>query len=193
MSGDSIEENVHYCNIQERNGLIYITLWDNTYIGGFLPCKDDKFSVALLSEKDFLDMQKRYNFSNDGLQELFKLMIVTAHLWIKQEHAIRVYRKRYLKLRTELRKLINIQMEQISEDSIRIFERRLRKLTPKEKEILNLYAKGKKNPDILQLLGVQETTLKFHSKNIYTKLGVKNRRELLLFIQKLNKNQILSH
>ena len=53
------------------------------------------------------------------------------------------------------------------------------KLTPKETEILELLAKGRNGAYIRDKLGISEHTVKFHLRNIYGKLGVKNRQELL--------------
>ena len=37
--------------------------------------------------------------------------------------------------------------------------------------------------DIISQLGITENTLKYHNKNIYSKLGVKTRKELLQYIE----------
>jgi DNA-binding CsgD family transcriptional regulator len=38
---------------------------------------------------------------------------------------------------------------------------------------------GKSTKDILTELNIKENTLKFHNKNIYSKLGVSSRKELI--------------
>ena len=50
-------------------------------------------------------------------------------------------------------------------------------LTSMERRILLLYAKGNTTEEILEKLGITSNTLKFHSRNIYRKLGVKSRQE----------------
>lgn len=52
-------------------------------------------------------------------------------------------------------------------------------LTPSESEIFKLYLKGKQTKEILEILCITENTLKYHNKNIYSKLGVINRKELI--------------
>ena len=52
-------------------------------------------------------------------------------------------------------------------------------LTPKETEILELLAKGRNGAYIRDKLAISEHTVKFHLRNIYSKLAVKNRQELL--------------
>ncbi len=57
---------------------------------------------------------------------------------------------------------------------------RLCTLTPTEREIYSLYLKGKTTKEIMTELNIKENTLKYHNKNIYSKLGVSSRKELLL-------------
>ena len=52
-------------------------------------------------------------------------------------------------------------------------------LTPTEKEIYRLYLDGKSTKDIMATLNITENTLKYHNRNIYSKLGVSSRKQLL--------------
>lgn len=52
-------------------------------------------------------------------------------------------------------------------------------LTAREKEILAMLLKGKSNKDISDLMFVSTETVKTHLQNIYRKLGVKSRMEVL--------------
>jgi DNA-binding CsgD family transcriptional regulator len=52
-------------------------------------------------------------------------------------------------------------------------------LTPRETEILQLILKGRNNPYIRESLNISPNTLKFHLKNLYQKLAVNNRQDLL--------------
>ena len=49
------------------------------------------------------------------------------------------------------------------------------KLTKSEKEIINLISNGMSNSEISEYLNIKIDTVKFHTKNIYSKLNVKNR------------------
>ena len=53
-------------------------------------------------------------------------------------------------------------------------------LTPREKEILYLLLTGKSNAEIGEEENISKNTLKTHIRNIYGKMGVKNRTELLM-------------
>ncbi len=51
------------------------------------------------------------------------------------------------------------------------------RLTPREKEVWKLLSNGASNAEISKNLFVSESTVKFHIRNIFHKLGVKNRVE----------------
>ncbi|MFW6113627.1 MAG: response regulator [Actinomycetota bacterium] len=52
-------------------------------------------------------------------------------------------------------------------------------LTPKEEEVLRLLVQGLGNREMAERLYVSSNTLKFHLKNIYAKLGVHSRTEVI--------------
>ena len=58
------------------------------------------------------------------------------------------------------------------------------RISEREKEILQLILKGKTNKDIEDSLFISIKTVKSHIYNVYRKMGVKNRLELINFIQK---------
>lgn len=82
-----------------------------------------------------------------------------------------------------LEKAIEKKLESVDPDSYQMFIDNLATLTPKEEDIFNLYVQGCSTKDIISQLGITENTLKYHNKNIYSKLGVKTRKELLQYIE----------
>ena len=52
-------------------------------------------------------------------------------------------------------------------------------LTDRETEVLHLISRGMSNADIAEKIFVSTNTVKYHIKNIYLKLDVKNRVEAL--------------
>lgn len=82
-----------------------------------------------------------------------------------------------------LEKAIEKKLESVDPDSYQMFVDNLATLAPKEKDIFNLYVQGCSTKDIISRLGITENTLKYHNKNIYSKLGVKTRKELLQYIE----------
>ena len=61
----------------------------------------------------------------------------------------------------------------------KLFVQGLGTLTPTEKAIYDLYLNGKSTKEILATLNIKENTLKFHNKNLYSKLGVSSRKALI--------------
>ncbi len=53
-------------------------------------------------------------------------------------------------------------------------------LTPTERIIYTSYLEGKSTKEIMAELDIKENTLKYHNKNIYSKLGVSSRKQLVM-------------
>jgi DNA-binding NarL/FixJ family response regulator len=54
-------------------------------------------------------------------------------------------------------------------------------LTPRELQVIGALSDGQTNKDIGSTFGISEYTVKHHLTNVYDKLGVYNRVELVLF------------
>ena len=63
----------------------------------------------------------------------------------------------------------------------------LHKLTPSENTIYHYYLNGKATKEIMKELNITENTLKYHNKNIYSKLGVSSRKKLVEIAAELKK------
>ncbi len=61
------------------------------------------------------------------------------------------------------------------------FRRGIKDLTESERKVFDYYLKGKRVKEIAELAGVKESTIRFHNRNIYSKLGVNSLKQLLLF------------
>ena len=57
---------------------------------------------------------------------------------------------------------------------------KIENLSSREREIFNLIAIGKSNKEIANDVNISVNTVKFHVKNIYGKLNIKNRKEVLI-------------
>ena len=64
----------------------------------------------------------------------------------------------------------------------------LKELTPTEQTIYDYYINGKNTSEIMIALNIKENTLKFHNKNIYGKLNVSSRKQLLDIYKQLNQS-----
>ncbi len=66
------------------------------------------------------------------------------------------------------------------------FEQSIPTLTHTEKMIYDFYLEGKSTKEIMAQLDITENTLKYHNKNIYSKLGVSSRKKLLEIARAIN-------
>ncbi|MBR2027836.1 MAG: hypothetical protein IKA10_02450 [Oscillospiraceae bacterium] len=67
----------------------------------------------------------------------------------------------------------------INTERIEIFVLGLNTLTPTEKVIYDAYIARVTSKEIMANMNIKESTLKYHNRNLYSKLGVSNRKELL--------------
>jgi len=67
----------------------------------------------------------------------------------------------------------------ISSEMMEYFAQGLDTLTSQERQIYEAYLSGTSTKDIMIELNIKENTLKFHNKNLYSKLGVSSRKQLL--------------
>lgn len=73
------------------------------------------------------------------------------------------------------------RQQEIDPDDFQYFLKGIHQLTPTERKVFDLYLDGKNAKEILTILNITENTLKFHNKNIYNKLGVSSRKQLLRY------------
>lgn len=72
---------------------------------------------------------------------------------------------------------------EITAEQISMFKAGMAVLTKTERAIFKMYTDGDSTKDIMSALDIKENTLKYHNKNIYGKLGVKSRKQLLLIFK----------
>ena len=87
----------------------------------------------------------------------------------------------YRLAQNEILHLTEDQKKKIVLEDYDYFICNLKTLTPAESRIYELYLEGKTAQEIAAILGIQENTMKYHNKNIYGKLGVSSRKQLLRF------------
>lgn len=74
-------------------------------------------------------------------------------------------------------------------EKIELFQKGISTLTVTEKMIFDLYLEGNGTKDVLAKMNIKENTLKYHNKNIYGKLGVSSRKQLLEIANKISVNK----
>ena len=76
--------------------------------------------------------------------------------------------------------------DEADRDRYQLFVEGVEKLTNTERAIYESYLKRITTKEIMATLGIKENTLKFHNKNIYSKLSVSSRKELVEIYKKEN-------
>lgn len=99
----------------------------------------------------------------------------------QQQHEMERVQGEHEKAQTEIARLAYSRKQEIDPDSYRLFLDSLHTLTPTERTIFDFYLDGKSAKEILAIMGIKENTLKYHNRNIYDKLGVSSRKQLLRY------------
>lgn len=90
-------------------------------------------------------------------------------------------RSEHEKAQTEISRLAYARKTEIDPDSYRLFLDNLRTLTATERIVFDHYLDGRSAKEIMEIMGIKEPTLKYHNRNIYGKLGISSRKELLRY------------
>lgn len=83
------------------------------------------------------------------------------------------------RIQTEFDKLAYNRKKEVHPDDYEYFRQSLIQLTKTEKIIFEMYLDGKKSDDIMAAMNIKPSTLKYHNHNIYEKLGVTSRKQLI--------------
>ena len=68
---------------------------------------------------------------------------------------------------------------EVSDEVLQMYKLGLKNLTKTERYVYDAYVDGKSTKEVMTMLNIKENTLKFHNKNIYSKLGVSSRKQLV--------------
>lgn len=80
----------------------------------------------------------------------------------------------------ELKRLAYSRKKEVDPDDYESFRRGIQDLTETERRVFEYYLQGKTVKEITELMGVKESTIRFHNRNIYVALGVNSLKQLLL-------------
>ena len=81
----------------------------------------------------------------------------------------------------EIARLAYSRKNEVDPDDYEQFLMGVKTLTQMERTVFEHYLAGKMVKDIVELLGIKESTVRFHNRNIYSKLGVNSLKQLLLY------------
>ena len=126
------------------------------------------------------ELQRQYDDLQATLQEQSRHLTERMELLQKEKEEAE---RQYASAQHIMQGYQNKDMPPIDEDSYNMFVNNLSQLTAKERAIFDLYLAGLVPKEVTAKLGITENTIKYHNKNIYGKLGVKSRKELLQCIK----------
>lgn len=92
-------------------------------------------------------------------------------------------------VKTDNARLAYLRKDEVDPDSYALFLECMRSLSKRERAVFDLYVEGKTAKEIAEILGITDNGLKYHNKNIYSKLGVSSRKELLRYVAILKQDQ----
>ncbi len=87
--------------------------------------------------------------------------------------------ERHDEAQRQLARLAYSRKSEVDPADYEAFRNGLHELTETERRVFDYYLAGKSVKEIIELMGVRETTIRFHNRNIYAKLGVKSLKQLL--------------
>lgn len=79
----------------------------------------------------------------------------------------------------ELRRLAYSRKNEVDPEDYAHFRRGIQELTATERRVFDYYLEGRTVKEITELMGVKESTIRFHNRNIYSALGVNSLKQLL--------------
>ena len=89
--------------------------------------------------------------------------------------------EKYESAQAEIARLAYDRKQEVDPADYQRFLHGVGTLTPTERRIFAYYLSGKSVRDILAIASIKESTLRYHNKNIYSKLGVNSLKQLLRY------------
>ncbi len=89
----------------------------------------------------------------------------------------------------KISRLAYSRKNEVDPDDYANFIMGMKTLTPMERAVFEHYLAGKKVKEIVEIFDIKESTVRFHNRNIYSKLGVNSLRQLLLYASIMNSEE----
>ena len=192
------------------SGLTQFTGSDCTYVGISELCALNENNACQLAVCIPQNDYQRWVFAGSLQMILIGLLLaffvtiscVTFHRRIltptlqQIEEESRAFRQRMAELQqerqqmqTELTRLADVCKNDADTMDFEHFMEGLPKLTKTERRIFDCYAAGLRSRDIMEQLEIKDSTLRFHNRNIYAKLGINSLKQLQQYIAVLHSDK----
>ena len=147
--------------------------------------KDNGSDSEQLNIREFDDLfdyiEKKSSVLEEQLRSLKEAKQAAEEEAARAREAYEKALEEYELAKNEIQHLSEESKTEIVLEDYEYFLCNLKTLTPQEMRIHELYAEGKATAEIAALIGIKENTMKYHNKNIYSKLGVSSRKQFLRF------------
>ncbi|MNY13359.1 Transcriptional regulatory protein DegU [compost metagenome] len=156
---------------------------------------DGKISEMHVMDRKFLEKDQSNQTETFFWEKIFGLFSFVGIAFVGTFYIVksrRNFRKDKLKMESEI-ELMKSDVSSYSQENHsnerfvnpQSISENFEKLTDRQKELLQLIADGFSNKEIADKLFISESTVKYHIKNIYSILGLKDRKD---FFRKLSQN-----
>lgn len=108
---------------------------------------------------------------------------------IRMQNTLEQVNIEHSKAMQEIARLAYSRKTEVDPDDYEQFVSGVKTLTQMERTVFDLYLAGKKVKEIVELLNIKESTVRFHNRNIYSKLGVNSLKQLLLYASVMNHDE----
>ncbi len=139
--------------------------------------------------------QKEYGTSDTSIAEIDDLFAFLAEQDRINEAALEKIKAENADAKASLKQMYSEQQENRQQIQRLAYSRKtevdpydyenfllgIKELTETERKVFDYYLQGKTVKDIMELLEVKESTIRFHNRNIYSKLQVTSLKQLLRF------------
>lgn len=146
-----------------------------------------RFLSPLLKGLDQIRKQEHANASSSiaEIDDIFESLTQKDKLNDVRMEALRRERDEHAAVlestKAEIDRLSYCRKKEVDPDDFEFFKNGIHSLTKTEKKIFDMYVSGMSAEQIIEKLGIKESTLKYHNHNMLEKLGVSSRKEMLRY------------
>ena len=142
-----------------------------------------KQGLSSIHERDFETSTEKFGILeiDNLLEDLARDIRAHEEEIQRLTHEKQSAERQYKNAQTQIERLTDRRKQDIDPEEYALFLENLKKLTATERKIFNLYLAGRTTEEILETQQIKDNTLKYHNRNIYSKLGVTSRKQLLTY------------
>ncbi|WDF45579.1 LuxR C-terminal-related transcriptional regulator [Chryseobacterium sp. KACC 21268] len=152
--------------------------------------REDNLSEMHVENETFLQQQnqeeKDYSFRNTIIFTILLVILIGFGMYFFRKSTVHKKEKEKFELELiQMKEVLKVySQQQFSNDNTNNSILKTELLNERQKQLLELMSEGLSNKEIADKLFISENTVKYHIKNIYVILDLKDRKDLLTKIKK---------